>query len=234
MANNKKVPKLRRIVGGLLAVLIMGTAVGVGSALSAKGSRQLRSPHPTGTQHRRENPGRAFAVLAHKRGHAAAAAADGMIPAGAVLAATVGHIDVYLWERAKGEVMLGPGTPPAREQAICEGFLITGEGRGAGRGGSCAPAGKLAETGGALFSQVRNPTTKQLSPMTATVVVPNSVKNVRFNDADGSSYEVAVRNNVVVVEDEHLVPPPSDAVSYVLPDGEAHGVPMAAPEGSAP
>jgi len=47
-----------------------------------------------------------------------------------------------------------------------------------------------------------------------TALLPNGVTSVRFRDRDGSSSEVAVRNNVIEHEDANIA-----SVSYTLPDG---------------
>jgi hypothetical protein len=221
---------LRRIGRGALATLAAVTAASVGTALALNISAGPRSSHALRPYKLHGNPIKAFAVLSHGNAHAAAAG-DGVVPAGAILAATVGELSVYVWERAPGERTIGPRTPPATEQMVCESYEIHGAVHGTGDGLGCGPAREIAETGNVTFGQVRIPGTRKLSPMTVTALVPNGVKSVSFTDSDGSSYEVKVTNNVVIVEDEKLAPPPATAVSYKLPDGKTQTFPMPAPEG---
>lgn len=201
------------------ALLSIGSALAVGGTASPRASRITRQPHKGLSRN-------AFAVLTHKE--ARAATAGRVLPADAILATTAGDRSVYVWERAKGEPMGAPGTPPSGTQMVCEGFAI-GNTSGPGDVG-CGPIGKIAETGAVSFSHARLPGTQTLTPTIVTVLVPNGVKSVTLTDSNGSSHEVPVTNNVVSVEDGALAPPPAAAVSYELPNGQIHSSQMPAPE----
>jgi hypothetical protein len=124
--------------------------------------------------------------------------------------------------------MGAPGTPAAGTQVVCEGFAI-GNTSGPGDVG-CGPIGRIAETGAVSFSHARLPGTQKLTPTIVTVLVPNGVKSVTLTDANGSSREIPVTNNVVSVEDGELAQPPAAAVSYELPSGQIHSAQMPTPE----
>lgn len=119
-------------------------------------------------------------------------------PAGAILAAVVGHTDVYASHNFRGEDCVIHITPGAAGGSVCgrpttveeEGVVGVGfEGKGATAPGS--------------------PPTLRV-----TAMVPNGVTSVKVTDRDGSSYDVAVTNNVVMREDINAA-----SVSYSLPGG---------------
>ncbi|MGN6372191.1 MAG: hypothetical protein ACTHM1_04275 [Solirubrobacteraceae bacterium] len=230
--SDKNLLSVRRLGRGALAALVALVVAGVGTALALT----IGSGRTTHLQHARDasrNLVKAFVVLEHRGARVATAGDSRVVPAGAVRAATVGDLSVYVWERAPGERTLSrPGA--ATEPMVCEAFEIHGAVDEAGDGAGCGPAGEIAKAGNVTFGQAPIPGTHTLSPMTVTALVPNGVESVRFTDTDGSSYDVKVTNNVVVVEDGKLAHPPATAVSYRLPDGKLQNVPMPTQEDNAP
>lgn len=218
---------LKITMRGMLAVLAGATLVGIGSALAVGGGTAPRASH-TARPARKGSPRSAFAVLTHKTARIAAVG-HGVLPADAILATTAADRSVYVWERAKGEPMGGPGTPPTGTQTVCEGYLVGNTNPGPG-GVACGPISRMAETGAVSFGQARLPGTHTLSSTIVTALVPNGVNSITLTDANGSSYKVPVTNNVVSVEDDKLAPAPAAAVSYTLPDGQIHSSQLPTPE----
>jgi hypothetical protein len=150
------------------------------------------------TRHR--GPRWGIAVFSHHpKGLARIASADALKPpAGAILAAVVGKTEVYVSQK------------PSNEDCL-EHFKV-----GAAAGGGCGPAAQVEEQGSVGIFQEGEGATAPSSPATLGVsaLVPNGVTSLTFTDRDGSSYQVAVTNNVVEHEDVNIA-----SVSYTLPDG---------------
>ncbi len=212
---------------GLLAALAIGVLATAGTTL-AVASHAARSSQAHSRKGHPANPRTAFAVLSHRTARAAGAG-SAMFPPGAVLAAVVGSRNVYVWELSSGQPNgPSPGSRPATTTEVCVGWEAPGE----GGSGDCGPASQLDERGSVDIGRVFDRTTGTLSPTTVTVLVPNGVQNVTFTDRGGVTYDAKVTNNVVVVEDGNLAPPPAAAVSYQLPNGTTEAVPMpASPSG---
>lgn len=219
--SHQRAYKRRWIFGTMAALLAAAIAMGAGTALSARVSTPKPPPNTRRAHARKIDVASRFGVLSRAHG-ANAAVRNGPFAPGAVLANTFGHRSVYLWEAQRNEHMAGSASPLAPEQVVCEGYTDENKPEGAG----CAPASLLAESGGVTFGRRREPGTNTLSPMIVTVVVPDGVESVKFTDEGGKSYEVAVKSNVVLVEDEKLARPPATAVSFRLPDGHMRNVPM--------
>ena len=209
---------------GLLAALTIGVLATAGTTL-AVASHAARSSHAHSRKGHPANPKTAFAVLSHGTARAAGAG-SAMFPPGAVLAAVAGSRKVYVWELSSGQPS-GPsaGSRPAATTEVCVGWTAPS----GGGSGDCGPASQLDARGSVAIGRVFDRTKGTLSPTTVTVLVPNGVKTVTLTDRDGVSYEANVTNNVVVVEDENLAPPPATAVSYQLPNGATEAVPMPTP-----
>lgn len=214
---------LRLGARGALAILAGAILVGIGSAVATGGSQPSRNAQAQRTRYRNS-----FAVLARKVDRAAAVSQT-FLPSDAVLATTTGDRHVYVWERAAGAPTGKSGTPSAKTQLICQGYLV-GQALTAPGGVSCGNISEIAQTGSVTFGKVRIPGTHTLSSTIVTVLVPNGVKTVTITDAGGITYEVPVTNNVASVEDGKLASPPSAAVLYKLPDGQVHSAEMPTPE----
>jgi hypothetical protein len=208
---------------GVLAILAGAVLVGIGSAVAISGGQPSRSAQASYARYRS-----AFAVLTHKVDRAAAVS-QSFLPSDAILATTAGDRHLYVWERAAGAPMGKSGTPSAKTQLICQGYLV-GQAASSPGGVSCGEISELAQTGSVTFGKVRNPGTHTFSNAIVTVLVPNGVKSVTITDANGTTYEVPVTNNVASVEDSKLAPPPAAAVLYKLPDGQVHSAELPTPE----
>lgn len=119
-------------------------------------------------------------------------------PSGAILAAVVGHTEVYALHHSKSE--------------DCVMDLTVG----ASGGSVCAPASQVEERGEVGISQEGPGATAPNSPATlrVTALVPNGVKSITVTDRDGSSYGVPVSNNVAEREDINIA-----SVSYTSGGG---------------
>jgi hypothetical protein len=144
----------------------------------------------------------------HPKGIARIATAGALNPpANAILAAVVGHTEVFAYHNSSGE--------------DCLDHLKIG----AAGGGGCAPALLIEERGSVGVFQEGEGATAPGSPATLGVaaMVPNGVSSVRFTDRDGASYEVPVTNNVVEHEDVNLA-----SVSFTMPGGAVETTDVAA------
>lgn len=130
-----------------------------------------------------------FAVLSH--GGAKEAAAG--IPAGAVTATTVGDTTVFVDTRIgrSGNAELCVGDQSSEEQSeACNTYA------------------------GAEHEGVDLLTVGATSAPTATVLVPNGVTSVAFVGSDGVTDNVAVTNNVAILQEAGLA-----SLHYSVPDG---------------
>lgn len=180
-----------RVVAVVLVVVAAGVAVVVASAGGA-GNGPVLVRH--GKAHRTP-----LAVFTHRPKLARIAEVGSLKPsAGAILAAVVGHTDVYVNHDSAGR--------------DCIEHLTAG---GAG-GGGCASAAKVEEEGSVGVFQEGPGARAPGSPATLSVnaLLPNGVRSIKFTDRDGSSYDVPVTNNVVDHEDSNAA-----SVSYTLPGG---------------
>ena len=170
----------------------------------------------------RRTPAGAFAVLSQKARRAHRASING--PRGAVLATSLGSHQVYAWTGSSAEALASLHVNmPSAVSDIC---LIEQE-PGIGGGGTCGSAKAVAQHGIVGVSEVGDSLHRIVS-----VLVPNGVEYVTFTDRDGSSYNVKVTHNAVIVDDQDLAAPPTTAVSYKLPGGTTEAMPMpGAPSG---
>lgn len=214
---------LKHVSRGAFTVLAVGLVVGTGTALAVGFSGGGHRPHARAASHASKHFGDAFAAFVRGETRAHTSAVDGPpnLPAEAVLLDTVGETSVYMWELKKGEPV-GLGSKLInQEEALCIGEVVAGR-----LSAGCGPAARLAENGDVDFGQHFVASTGKQSPITVTAVVPNGVSSVKLTEADGSSREVKVTNNVVVTEANNLSGSPTTGVSYKLSSGRTHAVPL--------
>lgn len=120
-------------------------------------------------------------------------------PPGAILAAVVGRVSIYVWRN------------PSHEDCVID--LHAGAEVGLV---TCAPSATVERRGMVQVSREAKGATAPDSPATVRVstLVPDGVASIRVTDRDGSSYETHVSNNVAVREDSRAA-----SVSYTLPGG---------------
>lgn len=149
-----------------------------------------------------------ISVFSHRPKALARIATSGSLnpPPGAILASVSGHNEIYAWHHAAGE--------------DCVMNLHV---HGAG-GAVCGEAAKVEAVGTVGVFEEGEGATAPNSPATLRVaaLVPNGVNSVTFTDRSGTSYAVAVTNNVVESEDINI-----SSVSYKLPNGETHATDVA-------
>jgi hypothetical protein len=180
----RRIGAVMLVIAGVVAGMLVATALASGGHATA----------------RHRGPRWAIAVFSHHPKGLARIASAGAPrpPASAILAAVVGKTEVYVSKSAGGEDCL-------------EHFTVS-----AAAGGGCAPATQVEEQGSVGIFQEGEGATAAGSPATlrVTALVPNGVPSVKFTDRDGSSYQVAVTDNVIEHEDINTA-----SVSYTLPDG---------------
>jgi hypothetical protein len=196
MSKFKNIVSMSSFASRAVAVLVVVTSAVAGTLLAtaalASNGNAHRSRGKTG-----------ISVFSHQPRGLARIATSGALnpPPGAILAAVVGHNEVYAWHHSSSE--------------DCVMNLHVG---GAG-GAVCGQGSKVEEQGTVGIFQEGEGATAPNSPATLRVValVPNGVESVVFTDRDGSSQDVDVTNNVVELEDINIA-----SVSYTLPSGASH------------
>jgi hypothetical protein len=151
-----------------------------------------------------------IAVLSRRpQGSVHAARGDSLKPPpGAILAAVVGRVSIYVWRNPRHEdcvIDLHVGA---------EVGLVT-----------CAPSATAERRGMVQVSREARGATAPGSPATVRVstLVPDGVTSITVTDRDGSSHETRVSNNVAVREDIRAA-----SVSYTLPGGSVRKTNVAA------
>lgn len=213
----------RRYMLSLVAVCagILGIMVGVASARHASSSHSKGSSSVTRRVHSRLP----FAVLTRPIAHKSQQSVAGL--RGAVFAQSGGGREVFVWQGLRSEA----ATPYSlsmhgNSDQIClisQGPPST-SGQGRADGGVCAPASAAAKTGIIDIAETGSNLYRRV-----TVLAPNGVKQVTFTDRDGTSYNVEVKDNVVINTDQTLAQPPATAVSFTLPDGAIESASMPLP-----
>jgi hypothetical protein len=177
------------------AVMLVVAAVIAGTVVAG-----ALSASGNGTSKHRTTWKSGLAVFSHPKSRARIAQADSASPpSGAVLAAVVGQTEVYV-SQSGSELCVMHMTGSSGGGSVC------------GQVPAVEAEGVVGVGTGVEKSNVR-----------VTALLPNGVKAVTFTDRDGSSYDVAVTNNVVSREDNNLT-----SVSYSTANGASHTTNVAA------